>query len=186
MGGFGAYAIARLEPGRFCAVGGHSATIRSTVDAAQGAAFDDAADFARNDVLAAARQTRTCTAARSFGWTMAPTILSMTATSSSPAPCTSPCTPGPAATTSHTPTRTGATTWTSTPARSRPAGSGKSAEDLHPNPAASTPFRDQTGSSPQLLSHLLSAHSESLSERDPENVRSRVSTGPVVRAFARI
>jgi len=27
MGGFGAYAIARLDPGRFCAVGGHSAAI---------------------------------------------------------------------------------------------------------------------------------------------------------------
>ncbi len=54
MGGFGAYALARLEPGRFCAVGGHSATIWPTIDTAQGGAFDDAADFARNDVLAAA------------------------------------------------------------------------------------------------------------------------------------
>ena len=27
MGGYGAYAIARLDPGRFCAVGGHSAAI---------------------------------------------------------------------------------------------------------------------------------------------------------------
>ena len=27
MGGFGAYAIARLDPGRFCAVGGHSAAL---------------------------------------------------------------------------------------------------------------------------------------------------------------
>jgi hypothetical protein len=30
MGGFGAYALARLEPGRFCAVGGHSAAISPT------------------------------------------------------------------------------------------------------------------------------------------------------------
>ena len=29
MGGYGAYAIARLDPGRFCAVGGHSAAIGS-------------------------------------------------------------------------------------------------------------------------------------------------------------
>jgi S-formylglutathione hydrolase FrmB len=27
MGGFGAYDLARLDPGRFCAVGGHSAAI---------------------------------------------------------------------------------------------------------------------------------------------------------------
>jgi S-formylglutathione hydrolase FrmB len=27
MGGFGAYAIARLDPGRFCAVGGQSAAL---------------------------------------------------------------------------------------------------------------------------------------------------------------
>jgi enterochelin esterase-like enzyme len=29
MGGYGAYTIARLDPGRFCAVGGHSAAIGS-------------------------------------------------------------------------------------------------------------------------------------------------------------
>ena len=33
MGGYGAYEIARLDPGRFCAVGGHSAAIDTTFDA---------------------------------------------------------------------------------------------------------------------------------------------------------
>jgi enterochelin esterase-like enzyme len=54
MGGFGALDIARLHPGRFCAVGAHSAALwRSGGETAPGA-FDDAADFARHDVLAAA------------------------------------------------------------------------------------------------------------------------------------
>jgi S-formylglutathione hydrolase FrmB len=55
MGGFGALNIARLHPGRFCAVGGHSAALwPSAGDTAPGA-FDDAADFARNDIIGAAR-----------------------------------------------------------------------------------------------------------------------------------
>jgi len=54
MGGFGAYALARLQPGRFCAVGGHSADIPPTADTADPGAFDNASDFARNDVIAAA------------------------------------------------------------------------------------------------------------------------------------
>jgi len=55
MGGFGALDIARLHPGRFCAVGGHSAALfLSGADSAAGA-FDDAEDFARHDVIAAAR-----------------------------------------------------------------------------------------------------------------------------------
>jgi S-formylglutathione hydrolase FrmB len=55
MGGFGAFDIARRRPGRFCAVGGHSAAfwLRSG-DTAPGA-FDDAADFARNDLIRLAR-----------------------------------------------------------------------------------------------------------------------------------
>ena len=53
MGGFGAYALARLDPDRFCAVGGHSAAISPTFGDSEGA-FDDARDFARNDVIAAA------------------------------------------------------------------------------------------------------------------------------------
>ena len=55
MGGYGAYAIARLRPKRFCAVGGHSAALwRSGGESAPGA-FDDAQDFGRNDVIALAR-----------------------------------------------------------------------------------------------------------------------------------
>jgi len=54
MGGFGALDIARLYPGRYCAVGGHSAALWvSGGDSAPGA-FDDAEDFARHDVIAAA------------------------------------------------------------------------------------------------------------------------------------
>lgn len=54
MGGYGAYNLARLAPDRFCAVGGHSPAIwESAAEAADGA-FDDAADFAANDVIEAA------------------------------------------------------------------------------------------------------------------------------------
>jgi pimeloyl-ACP methyl ester carboxylesterase len=57
MGGFGAYDLARLDPGRFCAVGGHSAAIwpAFTSKNIDSRAFDNAGDFARNDVIAAAR-----------------------------------------------------------------------------------------------------------------------------------
>jgi enterochelin esterase-like enzyme len=52
MGGFGAYDLALAHPGRFCAVGGHSPALwLHGADTAPGA-FDDAADFTRNDVLA--------------------------------------------------------------------------------------------------------------------------------------
>lgn len=55
MGGFGALNLARLDPNRFCAVGGHSAALWvSGADSAAGA-FDDAQDFSRNDVIASAR-----------------------------------------------------------------------------------------------------------------------------------
>jgi poly(3-hydroxybutyrate) depolymerase len=54
MGGFGAYDIARMRAGRFCAVGGHSAALwRSGGESAPGA-FDDASDFARHDLMALA------------------------------------------------------------------------------------------------------------------------------------
>jgi S-formylglutathione hydrolase FrmB len=54
MGGFGAYDVARLDPGRFCAVGGHSAALwRSGGETAAGA-FDSAEDFSRHDVIGAA------------------------------------------------------------------------------------------------------------------------------------
>jgi S-formylglutathione hydrolase FrmB len=55
MGGFGALNLARLDPRRFCAVGGHSAALWvSGADSAAGA-FDDAEDFARNDIIGAVR-----------------------------------------------------------------------------------------------------------------------------------
>jgi S-formylglutathione hydrolase FrmB len=55
MGGFGAYDVARLHPGRFCAVGGHSAAIWRTGGETAPGAFDDAEDFVRHDVVGAAR-----------------------------------------------------------------------------------------------------------------------------------
>jgi S-formylglutathione hydrolase FrmB len=56
MGGYGAYEIARTRPGRFCAVGGHSAaTWLSAGDSAPGA-FDDAEDFERHDVVGLAQE----------------------------------------------------------------------------------------------------------------------------------
>lgn len=54
MGGFGALDIAAAHPGRFCAVGADSAALWFRgADSAAGA-FDDAADFARHDLLGAA------------------------------------------------------------------------------------------------------------------------------------
>jgi S-formylglutathione hydrolase FrmB len=55
MGGFGALDIARLNRGRFCAVGGHSAALWVSGGESAPGAFDDAEDFARHDVIAAAR-----------------------------------------------------------------------------------------------------------------------------------
>jgi S-formylglutathione hydrolase FrmB len=55
MGGFGALDLARLHPGRFCAVGGHSAALWVSGGLSAPGAFDDAQDFARHDVIAAAR-----------------------------------------------------------------------------------------------------------------------------------
>jgi S-formylglutathione hydrolase FrmB len=56
MGGFGAYDIARLAPLRFCAIGGHSPAIWESASETADGAFDDAADFERNDIIAAAEQ----------------------------------------------------------------------------------------------------------------------------------
>jgi len=55
MGGFGALDLARLNPDRFCAVGGHSAALWEQAGQTPAGAFDDAADFGRHDVIAAAR-----------------------------------------------------------------------------------------------------------------------------------
>jgi S-formylglutathione hydrolase FrmB len=54
MGGFGALDIARLHPGRFCAVGADSAALWTQGGDSAPGAFDSAADFAAHDVLAAA------------------------------------------------------------------------------------------------------------------------------------
>ncbi len=54
MGGFGAFDLARLHPRRFCAVGGHSPALWRTGGETAPGAFDDAADFARHDVVAGA------------------------------------------------------------------------------------------------------------------------------------
>jgi S-formylglutathione hydrolase FrmB len=55
MGGFGAYDLALLHPGRFCAAGGHSAALWFEGGETAPEAFDDAADFARNDVVGTVR-----------------------------------------------------------------------------------------------------------------------------------
>lgn len=52
MGGFGALDIARLWPGRFCAVGAHSAAIFTSDRASMAGAFDGPGDFAGHDLLA--------------------------------------------------------------------------------------------------------------------------------------
>ena len=54
MGGFGSLDIARLNPGRFCAVGAHSPAIWHTGSETAPGAFDDSADLERHDVLRAA------------------------------------------------------------------------------------------------------------------------------------
>jgi S-formylglutathione hydrolase FrmB len=55
MGGFGAYDLALRSRRRFCAAGGHSPALWTSAAQAAPEAFDDAADFARNDVVGAAR-----------------------------------------------------------------------------------------------------------------------------------
>jgi S-formylglutathione hydrolase FrmB len=56
MGGYGALHIASLKPGEFCAVGGHSAALWVSAGQTAPGAFDDAADYARNNVFTAARR----------------------------------------------------------------------------------------------------------------------------------
>jgi enterochelin esterase-like enzyme len=55
MGGFGAYDLARQAPGRFCAVGGHSAALWERAGDTAPGAFDGAEDFSRHDLIAFAR-----------------------------------------------------------------------------------------------------------------------------------
>ncbi|HSB39927.1 MAG TPA: alpha/beta hydrolase-fold protein [Gaiellaceae bacterium] len=54
MGGFGALDLGRIEPGRFCAVGGHSPAVLTRDDFGFG--FDNAADYARHNLLSLARK----------------------------------------------------------------------------------------------------------------------------------
>jgi S-formylglutathione hydrolase FrmB len=56
MGGFGAFDVARRAPGRFCAVGGHSAAMWLAAGETAPGAFDDAEDFTRNDLVGIARE----------------------------------------------------------------------------------------------------------------------------------
>ncbi len=55
MGGYGAYNLARQEPGKFCAVAGHAPAIWEDFDETAPGAFDGPEDFARNDVIEAVR-----------------------------------------------------------------------------------------------------------------------------------
>ena len=56
MGGFGALDLARLDPGRFCAVDADSAAIWPTAGQTASGAFGDPADFGRHDVMGAAHR----------------------------------------------------------------------------------------------------------------------------------
>jgi S-formylglutathione hydrolase FrmB len=55
MGGFGALDLARLARKRFCAVGAHSPALWYRGADTPAGAFDDAQDFARNDLIRLAR-----------------------------------------------------------------------------------------------------------------------------------
>jgi S-formylglutathione hydrolase FrmB len=55
MGGFGAYDLALGNPGRFCAVGGHSPALWLRGEDTAPGAFDDAEDFEGNDVIGTIR-----------------------------------------------------------------------------------------------------------------------------------
>ena len=54
MGGFGALDLGRIEPKRFCAVGGHSPAVLRRDEFGFG--FDNAADYARHNLLSLARK----------------------------------------------------------------------------------------------------------------------------------
>ena len=55
MGGFGAYDLALENPGRFCAVGGHSPALWLSGGETAPGAFDDADDFEAHDVIGRVR-----------------------------------------------------------------------------------------------------------------------------------
>jgi enterochelin esterase-like enzyme len=56
MGGFGALDLGRIEPKRFCAVGGHSPAVLVNNSQNVFGGFDNAADFARHDLIRLARK----------------------------------------------------------------------------------------------------------------------------------
>ena len=56
MGGFGALDLGRIEPKRFCAVGGHSPAVLASESQDVINAFDSDTDFARHDLLRLARR----------------------------------------------------------------------------------------------------------------------------------
>lgn len=56
MGGFGAYHLGLTYPHRFCAVGGHSAGIYLDYQGSSFGAFDNPADFRRNNLVATVRR----------------------------------------------------------------------------------------------------------------------------------
>ncbi|MFL5952616.1 MAG: alpha/beta hydrolase [Gaiellaceae bacterium] len=58
MGGYGALHLAALEPREFCAVGGHSAAVWTSGGSSAPGAFDDAGDYARNDIFKDASKLR--------------------------------------------------------------------------------------------------------------------------------
>ena len=58
MGGYGALHLASIRPDEFCAVGGHSAAVWTSGGASAPGAFDDAEDYARNDIFAAAAKLK--------------------------------------------------------------------------------------------------------------------------------
>jgi S-formylglutathione hydrolase FrmB len=58
MGGFGALNVARVAPSRFCAVGAHSPALWFRGADTPAGAFDDAEDFARNDLVRTAQHRR--------------------------------------------------------------------------------------------------------------------------------
>ena len=122
MGGFGAYDLARLYPGTFCAVGGDSAALwRNGGESAQGA-FDNAEDFARHDVIGAARGAPIPIPARRCGWTSAAKTRSGQPIrnwrrSSDPMAVKCSSTSGPGVTTSPTGAATGTAISPSTPMR---------------------------------------------------------------------
>ena len=68
MGGFGAVFAGLRHPGAFCAVGGHSAALWRTGGETPQGAFDNAEDFARNNVIQMAASRRMPLGRRTRVW----------------------------------------------------------------------------------------------------------------------